>query len=164
MSEEKFLEKYTGQTTEELIELSKEYRIDSIVLAFEEAILQKGSPLNVEERTVVSIEALEREVGNGGFEQFFTNSSVEYVSCIVEDLERIGCTQLAKISAKAIGALGLQGKLSVEEIGERIDDEDEELMAVLEDCDDEYEDSTENSPANKLFEFIKENQNKITIP
>ena len=37
---QKFLKAYSGQTTEQLIALDGEYRLDSIVLAFEQAIQQ----------------------------------------------------------------------------------------------------------------------------
>jgi hypothetical protein len=48
MSDLKWLDEYSGQTTHELIALQREYRTDSLVLAFEQALDQKvdrvGSP------------------------------------------------------------------------------------------------------------------------
>jgi hypothetical protein len=55
-----FLDSYAGQSTNELIDLEGSYRVDSIVLAFEEA-LQRKEILTQQEKVVLSVEALERE-------------------------------------------------------------------------------------------------------
>jgi hypothetical protein len=107
-----WLDGYSGQTVEQLLSLEGRYRIDSLVLAFEQAILRKveqceSSPLTDEERVVLAVEALEREVNNGGYEQFFTNSSREFTATIVESLQRIGCRKTAGITRRAIKALGI---------------------------------------------------------
>ena len=80
MSELKWLEKYSGQTTDELIALEGKFRTDSLVTAFHQAVEQKwardgGEALSEEEIVVLAIEALECEVNNGGYDQFFINSS-----------------------------------------------------------------------------------------
>ena len=69
MGGERFLEAYGGQTTEQLLEMEDEYRIDSLVLAFEGAILgrEPEAPITLQERYVLAVEALEREVNNGGY-------------------------------------------------------------------------------------------------
>jgi len=66
----KWLDRYSGESTEELIALENEYRLDSIVLAFGQGLYQKAArsgiePLTAEEHVVLAIEALEREVNNG---------------------------------------------------------------------------------------------------
>jgi hypothetical protein len=73
---EKWFEAYEGQTTEELLAMRHDYRIDSLVLAFEVAIQKKAAskPISRQERYVLAIEALEREVNNGGYDQFFLNT------------------------------------------------------------------------------------------
>src|SRR5579863_2130168 len=107
MPEEKFLQKYSGQSVDELISLESEYRVDSLVLAFEEGIIQKfkregENGLSEPERVILAIEALEREVNNGGYSQFFENSSRYFAPWIVWALETIGCPQTARISQRAI--------------------------------------------------------------
>jgi len=48
------------------------YRVDSLVLAMESALDAKDRrTLSPEERVVLAVEALEREVNNGGYDQFF---------------------------------------------------------------------------------------------
>jgi hypothetical protein len=64
----------------ELIRLQGEYRTDSVVLAFEQALLSKGRTHGQDQsdcrrKGVLAIEGLEREVNNGGYDQFFINSS-----------------------------------------------------------------------------------------
>jgi hypothetical protein len=93
------LKAYDGQTTDELLSLEGKCRTDSLVIAFEQAVDQKAARLGEtslanEERVILAVEALEREVNNGGYAQFFQNSSREYASMIVNALRRIGCTTL----------------------------------------------------------------------
>ena len=108
----KWLEGYSGESTEQLLSLEGKYRTDSLVLAFEEGINQKAEregtrSLTIEERIVLAVEALEREVNNGGYDQFFVNSSREFTPIMVGALKRIGCNKTASITQKAIEALGL---------------------------------------------------------
>ena len=61
---------YSGQSADQLLSLEGMYRIDSLVRAFEQAITQKAQrggvqSLTDEERIVLAVEALEREVNNG---------------------------------------------------------------------------------------------------
>jgi hypothetical protein len=96
-------------------------RCDSLVLAFGEAIGQKSQrngakSLTVEERVVLAVEALEREVNNGGYGQFFINSSREFAPTIVDALQRIGGKKTASITQKAIKAVGVEGDLTTEAI------------------------------------------------
>src|ERR1044072_5365937 len=108
MTKQPFLESYGGQTTQQLIGLRGSYRIDSLVLAFEQAVGRKPSDsLSEPERVGVAIEGMEREVNNGGYEQFFGNSSREFTGFIVRALELIGCPKCAAITADAIRVLEL---------------------------------------------------------
>jgi hypothetical protein len=116
----KWLEGYSGQTTEELIDLEGEYRTDSLVLAFEQALDQKAARVGLEglteeERVVLAIETIEREVNNGGYGQLFTNSS-EYTPLFVSALHDIGCPEVAELTEQAIAALGIEGPITTEAI------------------------------------------------
>lgn len=158
---EQFLQEYSGESVAELIDLASKYRIDSIVLAFEEAILKKNN-INDTERTILAIEALEREVNNGGYDQFFTNSSSEFASVIVDALKRIGCPRTAEITQKAIDALGITGAITRDALDSAMEDEDEQRTERLDECDDLYYEG-EEPIAERLFEFIKQNKNLITL-
>ena len=100
-----WLDGYSGQSVDELLSLEGSCRCDSLVLAFEEAIGRKSqhngaNSLTVEERVVLAVEALEREVNNGGYDQFFINSSREFAPTIVDALQRIGCKKAANHHSK----------------------------------------------------------------
>jgi hypothetical protein len=161
-----WLSGYSGQTTAELLSLEGQYRIDSLVLAFEEGIQRKGARdgsanLTDEERMVLAVEALEREVNNGGYDQFFINTSREYAPIIVAALERIGCKKTARITEKALKALH-----APEATGEAIEaviyKEDARRDATLSKCNAEYYESAEPI-ADRLFAFLKANPKSIRL-
>jgi hypothetical protein len=74
MTEKEWLDERGGRNIEQLIALELTHRIDSIVVAIEDALMAK-SEVTEAEQVVLTVEAMEREVNNGGFEQFFLNSS-----------------------------------------------------------------------------------------
>ncbi|MFO0972931.1 MAG: DUF4375 domain-containing protein [Phycisphaerae bacterium] len=166
MSELPFLEGYSGETVAELLALEHTHRIDSLLLAFEAALDQKAAregaeSLTTEEVTVLAIEGLEREVNNGGYHQFFVNSSVQYAPAIVTALRRIGCPKVAAITEDAIAALRLP-LLSVAEIEAVICDDDESRDEVLGACDRQFLEYPEPI-ADRLFAFIKANRSTIRL-
>lgn len=139
-----FLASYGGQTTDQLIELDKRYRIDSIVLAFEQGIQQAAEkrPLTQEETYVLAVEALEREVNNGGYSQFFSNSSSEWADTIAAALRAIGCPKTADISARAVAS--------------------REDGKALSECDERYY-ANDEPIADRLFDWIKRNRAQIKL-
>jgi hypothetical protein len=155
-----FLESYGGQSTEELLALADTYRIDSLVLAFEQAIQAKAKP-STEEGYVLAVEALEREVNNGGYSQFFTNSSNEFAVSIESALRAINCPKTADITRDAIEALETDGDLSPEAVSEAAQD-DEEIARRLGECDSQYF-SNDEPIADRLFAWIQANKAKIRV-
>jgi Domain of unknown function (DUF4375) len=148
MANLKSLNGYSGQTLDQLLSLEGEYRIDSLLAAMEQAISQKAAragdgSLSPEERVVLAVEALEREVNNGGYDQFFVNSSREYAPIIADALTRIGCPKTCEVTRNALDALGL-----------------DELDEGLARCDGAYYDSGEEIDV-ALFEFVKANRASI---
>jgi aspartyl-tRNA(Asn)/glutamyl-tRNA(Gln) amidotransferase subunit C len=83
------------------------------------------------------VEALEREVNNGGFHQFCLNSSREYASMIVDSLKRINCPATAEIAQNALNSLGIPD-LSSEAIERAITVTDEVRDEKLGRCDNLY--------------------------
>jgi Domain of unknown function (DUF4375) len=169
MAELKWLDGYSGQSAGELVALASEYRVDSIVLAFEQAILQTTdrdglSRLTEAELTILTVESLEREVNNGGYHQFFLNTP-EYAPYIVAALRRIGCLKTADISALAISLLGLQQPFTTDQVEAALDrDRDGKLIEVLIDrCDGPYFDSCEPI-ADRLFAYVSANRESIRLP
>lgn len=160
-----FLDSYTGQSADELIALQKTHRIDSLVLAFESALDAKkesGQEVSGVELIILAVEALEREVGNGGYSQFFYSSSVEYVPIIVDSLRSIGCNEIADLTQKAIDLLGVES-LDPEEIEERMDPDDEELEESLDKLDNIYLNEVNDVPGYALFDYIKTHRELIKL-
>lgn len=58
--------------------------------------------LDERDRTIIAIWSLIGEVGNGGFSQFFYNSSGDWAIETVEALERIGANHVARIVRSVI--------------------------------------------------------------
>jgi hypothetical protein len=169
MTDLKWLDSYDGQTTEQLIALADDYRIDSIVLAFEEALQQKSrsvgfAELNEAEATVLAVGTLEREVNNGGYHQFFFNTP-EYGPLIVAALTRIGCPKTAEVSNTAIIQLSLPSRFTAHDIQSVLEaDEVGNLIEILSDsCDSAFYDSGE-AIDDHLLEYIKANRSAIQIP
>ena len=161
MRERPFLEFYEGQTLGELIRLEKKYRIDSLVLAIEQGLQSKHGVTEAEE-TVLAVEALEREVGNGGFHQFFFNTP-EHAPYVVESLRLIGCPKTATLAEKAIKALRIDGPLT-EKIVRAVAEEDNDLRdELLDKYDDVYYEGAEEPICDKVFAFVKAHQPSITL-
>lgn len=109
--EKEWLEAYGGQTIWEILALKRNFRIDSLVLAVEQAIENRqDDDLSEAEKVILAIEAMEREVNNGGYHQFFCNLSGKFTSFLVHALEEIKCPVAASISAEAISVLNLPDK------------------------------------------------------
>jgi hypothetical protein len=168
MEDKKFLDRYTGQTVRELIKLEADYRIDSLILAFEQGIDQKAARigdghLTKLEKSILAIEALEREVNNGGYSQFFINSSSEYATSIVDSLEYVGLSKTAGITRKALEELKIEGPITsgkIEETMHRDDEGRDEMLGIFDDVFYEYEEDI----SGELFSFIKNHQDEIQLP
>ena len=156
---------YTGQTTSELIAFKNTHRVASLLRAFELGIQAKVGPggeeeLTKDERLVLAVMALEREVNNGGYSQFFTNSSRRFVSIIVESLQRIGCGTTAAITERAIAALRIK-MLSPDSVSDAVLNEDPDRGKVLDALDREFYQLNEIEP--ELFNFIEAHQHNIQV-
>ena len=158
---------YTGQTTSELIACKNSHSIDSLLCAFEWGIQAKAKvgpegegSLTDEERLVLAVMALDREVNNGGYDQFFVNSSRRFVPIIVDSLRRIGCAATAAITERAIAALGLS-VLSAEAVYAAVLTEDPGRDEILTACGREFYQLHETGP--RLFSFIEAHQDQIQL-
>lgn len=86
--------------------------IDAILMYKEEASgVESLSPL---ERQVRAIQGMIREVNNGGFDQFFYNSSGQFAYDLLPALECIGSSEFLAIARDALLAFGSPDKLDDE--------------------------------------------------
>jgi hypothetical protein len=157
---------YAGESADELFALAETHRADSIVVAFETALGQKeakrgAAALSQPERDVLAIEALEREVNNGGYGQFFFNAS-EYVGHVVDALKRIGCSTTASISERAIAALPKEAIRAPKSVEATMEDVDEDRDAELQRCDEAYFSSGEDI-ATSLLRYLLANRASVQL-
>ena len=146
-----WLDGYAGQSVDELLAFEGTDGLHNILFALEQAIQKKLETegklkMTGVERIVLSVRALEREVNNGGYDQFFLNSSRVHAPAIVRDLLRIGCTEMADITRRALDAEHLDG---------------EARTRALERCDVEFYERAQLS--NPLFVYVKKHQDGIKI-
>jgi hypothetical protein len=124
-----------GQTLDELLLFDGTESGTVILSAIAQAIQQKSTrDMTGIERTVLSVLALNREVNNGGYDQFFVNSSRQFAPIIVDDLVRIGCIEIADITQRAMDAFNLP-EISVASIEAAIRTESQERTRALNRCD-----------------------------
>jgi hypothetical protein len=167
MGDLRWLDGYSGQTTAELLALEGRYRPDSIVLAFEEAITKKASRIGPDqltsaERTVLAVEALEREVNNDGYHGLFTNAP-EQVPFLVPSLRAIGCDEVADLTLQAIEALGVKDPITERTVTSAAREEDESRDVRLDECDRAYYEMA-GDLAEPLLAFIRFNRKEIALP
>lgn len=160
--EQPFLEKYTGQRLDELLGMVGTYRVDSILLAIEQALQRKpASERSAAERIVLAVEALEREVNNGGYDQFFLNEP-SHAHAIAAALTEIGCLATARITESAVDVLGVRPGWTDEQIEAAalaLQDAQMEKLSALDDEFYEYPDPIEG----RLLAYIRDNTSSITL-
>ena len=156
---------YTGQDTAQILACKGTHRIDSLLCALEQAIglRRDRSPkiaTSPEEQTLLAIMALKREVNNGGYHQFFVNSSRKYALTIVPALETIGCATTAALTQKALDALGLH-PLTLKAIEDSIFKPNSERDRALDASDQQFYGINEIEP--KLFAFVESHQHAFAL-
>jgi|HubBroStandDraft_6_1064221.scaffolds.fasta_scaffold258507_1 hypothetical protein len=156
---------YAGQAVDQILSFEGTEGLHFLLSALEEAIEEKikatgPSKITGVERMVLSVTGLSREVNNGGYNQFFRNSSRGFAPAIVHDLVRIGCPEIADITQQALDALDLP-KLSVAEIDAALARESVERDRALKRCDIAFYERGELSE--RLFAYVKAHQAGITI-
>ena len=157
---------YSGETTSELLGYPARGQQDLLVRAFEEGLQRKVSrigerALSQEERIVLAVRALDREINNGGYDQFFRNSSRKFAPQIVQSLTRIGCRRTAKITQRAIKALH-SSPLTVARIDAAMRTTNEERDWEIERCDELFYRTPQGIPS-RLYAFIKANSRRIRL-
>ena len=97
------------------------------------------SVLSEAERIFYITQILEMEVNNGGFSQFFYNSSGDFSNELVGAFTAIGANTTASICQKAIDAFGRDIPVDRDERQEMLDElESDELDEILEECDNAF--------------------------
>jgi len=160
-----WLDGYSGQAVDELLAFEATEHVELLLQTLEQAIqekvkVQRLASMTGVERMVLALMSLKREVNNGGYHQFFVNSSRRFAPAIVSDLERIGCASVAEITQSALDALKLP-ELSVDAIEAAVTPPDAERDRVLNRCDNRFYETNELSEL--LFAYVKKHPDGICI-
>jgi hypothetical protein len=144
---------YAGQDTAAILSFKTSHRIDSLFCALEQAIQLRQSRLpdvttTPEEYSFLAIMALQREVNNGGYDQFFLNSSRQYAPTVVAALRSVGWDATAALTQRAVDASML--------------DPGSERDAALDALDKQFYTIVEIET--NLFSFIESHQPAFAIP
>ena len=97
------------------------------------------------ERVIYINMLFEEEVNNGGFDQFFYNSSGDFYEEVMECLLEVGAEITASIYRQAMSALGRHIPKDRNERQELLDSLDQEILEnKLNKCDDDFWDCEES--------------------
>lgn len=165
MASDQWFENNDRLSIAQIVGLEGKYRTDSLICAIEAAVLMKNEDEDADisegELTVLAVEAMEREVNNGGFAQFFQNDSWRFTPYLPAALSRIGATKTQALVDHAIDVLGI-GRLTkstdISDYYARIQTavEKDEITDSLDALDTKYYELGEDI-AGLLFQYVKQN-------
>lgn len=163
----RWLESHEGRSTDELIALAGEYRVDSIVQAFAVALGQKAAitgeaGLSTAERSVVAANGLENEVNSDGYDGFFRNET-EHAPIVLDALAAIGASDAAELTRRAIATLGIDGPVTSVAVAAAMDRDDDERDDRLNGIDQEWYDRALGL-ADPILSYIRAHRGDITLP
>ncbi|MGD0401109.1 MAG: DMP19 family protein [Syntrophobacteraceae bacterium] len=120
--------------------------------------------LSVPERFFRAIWELEAEVNNGGFHQYFSNSSGRLVPDVIDALHAIGAIQMANIVGRAIEAVGPDVSWSDDTARQaRMDDLSPEIVEALNDLGQAFYAYPDNLTA-LLYRYVVAHKGEIGAP
>ena len=93
--------------------------------------------LSAQERIFYITQSLEMEVNNGGFSQYFFNSSGDFANELVAAFTEIGALSTAEICKKAVAIFGGEVPADTFDRDDVISD-NEEFEEILNECDDAF--------------------------
>jgi len=170
----KFLNKILGTNSEKdkvkiksLDEILKLEDETDIVIEIGQKLWSKSNDdknfesLNSIEKNVLYIEMLEGQVNNGGFDQYFFNSSGEYAHETLIALEEIKASQMAEILNRAIKVFpSLPIPKDSEQRRGHMEDIPESVSETWSKLDDEFYKYPENL-AGLVIEYVKANRKEF---
>jgi len=143
-----WIEGYEGQTVDDILAFADSEEPYQLLSCLEQAIKEHWQKKPVVrtgvENIIMAVMALLREVNNGGFDQFFRNSSKKWAFFVGDALVHIGRKDAAKIAGRAVRALGVPDTAMAvgPGVGEKFDILDQRMNTpstkrdeILQDCD-----------------------------
>ena len=157
-----------GKTVEDVVgqrEKTDDWELVSNIgfILFEKEQKQGLGSFSTPERYFYIIEGMMREVNNGGFSQFFFNSTGQLADVLVSALEAINSLEAKKNARKAVDILGtpssLEDNTRVQHLGKITNDFEQDLW---EECDNAFYNLSE--PLDTLMlDYVEKNINEFSI-
>jgi len=151
--------------TEKALQLDTEtdivLRIGEIVWKQTEKGDDTFSTLTEPEKVFIYVDMLEGQVNNGGFDQFFFNSSGDYTNEILAAYKKINAHKTADLIETAIKAFPVSPvPIDTETRRKIMQNLNESVGKVWDDLDNKFYEYEENI-AGLLIEYIKQNVDKV---
>ena len=158
---------YQGQSTGQLLALVPTHRHDMVVAAFVDGLTAKRErlgldALSAEERVVLAVEAVERDVNSDGFDGLF-RWSADLAPYFVSSLIAIGRPDVAELASQAIDALHLPGDVTPGAIRAALDNESDARDGRLERLDQRYYSLALNM-ADDVLRWVEAHRASIELP
>ena len=87
---------------------------------------------------VLAVEAVEREVNNGGFSELFLNSSRRWIADFVPALRAVGREDVANLAQEAIDLLRVVGPPTAQSVRDAVTTDDDRRDEALDALDSRY--------------------------
>lgn len=137
---------YEGQPVDDILTLADSEDADRLLMSLEQAIEQKWqddpAARSGTENIVMAVMALIREVNNGGFDQFFRNSSKRWAFFVGDALLHVGRKDAARIAKRALRAIGIPKDIDFRKLFETFDARmnvpNERRASILQECDIQF--------------------------
>lgn len=161
----KYMKKHNIKSYKELEKIAEAHKINNHVMDTYDKICEKVDygtnlkTLNKKEKTFYIALSTELEIYNGGFYQFFLNSSGDFSDKIVGIYNELGIEELAKVCQDAINVIGVkipQNREKRLELLEKIDDE--EVMKKLSECDTKFYEYDSNKLEKIMYDYLITNK------
>ncbi len=142
-----WIDDYEGQSVDDILAFADSEDPYQLLSCLEQAIQEhwrKNPGATGVENIIMAVMALLREVNNGGFDQFFRNSSKRWAFFARDALVHIGREDAAKIAGRAIRALGIPNTAMAvgPGVGEKFDILDQKMSTsstrrdeIFQECD-----------------------------
>lgn len=116
------------------------------------------------ERVVLCLDALEREVNNGGFAQFFENSAGDHALETIEALRTLGAPRVAGLVAEAVAVFPDGGPATDRERRQRqVEQLDDRARAKLDQLDGAFQDYPERLTVLER-QYVRDHQEQFNMP
>jgi len=117
--------------------LKRHYKYDKLIRDYWDVFEKNGwDSLTEAEKNIIALEMLDEEIDNGGFEQYFFNSSGDYWQNALNGLDAIGATKHKNVFVKVIEKFGKSSP------SKNCSDRREQLATIINENEDIFEKET----------------------